>query len=81
MKQIISYIKDKWWWLQTFNKKPEIEMNGTVILVANNPKNIDIKGRLTLTVSKDSNWIVVDSIDEITPELINKIKHYIKTKQ
>ena len=53
-KAIKEWLKDKWWWLLTFNKPPTITINANrLIFDADDGHVIRVDGRMNLTINGD----------------------------
>jgi hypothetical protein len=51
--KIKYYIKDKWFWLLTFNKPPKVIINQDLVCYEDGPPAVIVNGRLRLTVNGD----------------------------
>jgi hypothetical protein len=50
-----KYLKDKWWWLKTFNKPPQIIIEGDMLafLTEEDKNAITVLGRIELVINGD----------------------------
>ena len=49
--RVKMFLLDKWWWLLSFNKPPEITINQDIVGYEGEPHVIEVDGRLTLTIN------------------------------
>ena len=51
IERIKLFLLDKWWWLLSFNKPPEIIINQDIVGYEGEPHTIEVDGRLILTIN------------------------------
>lgn len=49
--RIKLFLLDKWWWLLSFNKPPEIIINQDIVGYEGEPHTIEVNGRIILTIN------------------------------
>jgi hypothetical protein len=75
MKKIKEWFKDKWAWLNTFNKPPTIKINAKNILMHNKDGHvITIEGRANLSIEAEE-LVIYDNETGITHTI--KLEDYV----